>query len=480
MSLTHILVFSAASIILGLSRCRRWGLWFLMGGSVVAMYWLQSATPIRHLDFWFPTASLTLTVLVWAATRTQAEANSRRSLFSVTIIAAILIAAIIIAIGLTRYLGPLCCLTPSRPPDIFKIAAGIVLVGTLSLIIVKLFPKSRHPANLLIILILLLFLVLKTNAGARTTSVWLRSLTGQSTDIATTLDLPWLGFSFLAFRLLHVLRDYQTRKLPSYSLREFVTYAIFFPAYTAGPIDRVQRFVGDLRKTFNFSASDARAGGQRLVVGAFKKFVLADSLAIFSLNEINAAQTNSTFWTWVLLYSFALRIYFDFSGYTDIAIGLGLLMGVKLPENFAQPYFKPNLTAFWNSWHITLAQWFRAYFFNPLTRAIRNSNKNFPAVSIIFLSQLSTMILIGLWHGITWNFFIWGAWHGLGLFAHNRWSAFTKPRFSELDEQHPGLAHVSRWGSTFLTFNYVALGWVWFAMPSVGLSLQVFSKLLGV
>ena len=277
-----------------------------------------------------------------------------------------------------------------------------------------------------------------------------------------------------------MLRDYQTRNLPTYSLREFVTYAVFFPAYTAGPIDRAQHFVGDLRKAFTFSSGDARAGGQRLVMGAFKKFVLADSLAIFSLNEINAAQTTSTLWTWVLLYTFALRIYFDFSGYTDIAIGLGQLMGVKLPENFDRPYLKPNLTAFWNSWHITLAQWFRSYFFNPLTRAMRTSRWSYPTSLIIFTSQLSTMILIGLWHGITWNFLLWGAWHGLGLFAHNRWTAYTRLRLAGLDEQRPLLARVSRWGSTFLTFNYVTLGWVWFAMPTIGLSLQVFSKLFDI
>jgi D-alanyl-lipoteichoic acid acyltransferase DltB (MBOAT superfamily) len=451
-----------------------------MGGSVVAIYWMQSATSIRHLDFWFPTASLALTVLVWAATRAQAEDNPQRSLSSITIIAAILITAIIVTIGLTRYLGPLCCLSPSRPPDILRIAAVIALVGTFSVIIIKLSPKSQLPANLLILLILLLFLALKTDPGIRTASLWLRTLTGQSKGLATTFDLPWLGFSFLAFRLLHVLRDYQTRNLPTYSLREFVTYAVFFPAYTAGPIDRAQHFVDDLRKAFTFSSGDARAGGQRLVMGAFKKFVLADSLAIFSLNEINAAQTTSTLWTWVLLYTFALRIYFDFSGYTDIAIGLGQLMGVNLPENFDRPYLKPNLTAFWNSWHITLAQWFRSYFFNPLTRAMRTSRWSYPTSLIIFTSQLSTMILIGLWHGITWNFLLWGAWHGLGLFAHNRWTAYTRPRLAGLDEQRPLLARVSRWGSTFLTFNYVTLGWVWFAMPTIGLSLQVFSKLFDI
>ena len=479
MTLTNILVFSAASIFLGLTRQRRWGLWLLFGGSVVAIYWLQSATPIRHLDFWFPTASLALTVLVWAATRAQDKDNAHRNLFSAAIIATIMIAVILIAIGMTRYLGPFCCLTPSRPPNLLLIVAAIAGVGALSLIIVKLFPKSRQPANLLIILILLLFLVLKTDRGGRTASLLLRSLTGQSPDLASAFDLPWLGFSYLAFRLLHVLRDYQAGKLPACSLREFTTYAVFFPSYTAGPIDRVQRFVSDLRKTFTFSAGAALTGGQRLVVGAFKKFVIADSLAIISLNAVNAAQTTSTLWLWVLLYAFALRIYFDFSGYTDIAIGLGQLMGVQLPENFDQPYLKPNLTAFWNSWHITLASWFRAYFFNPLTRALRSSHWGYPAVSIIFVGQLSTMILIGLWHGITWNFFIWGAWHGLGLFAHNRWSGFTRARFSGVDDR-PWLARLSRWGSTFMTFNYVALGWVWFAMPNVDLSLQVFGKLFGI
>jgi D-alanyl-lipoteichoic acid acyltransferase DltB (MBOAT superfamily) len=440
---------------------------------------MQSASPIRHLDFWFPTASIALVVLVWAATRTQAGKFPRQLITSTTIIAAMLITLIIIAIGFTRYLGPLCCITPSRPPAIVYIVVSIALVGTLSLVIFNLFPKNRRSTELLIILILFLFLVLKTDSAAKTTSIWLRTFTGQSTQLATTVDLPWLGFSFLAFRLLHVLRDYQTNNLPSNSLREFVTYAIFFPSYTAGPIDRVQRFVGDLRNPFNFSVRSARTGGQRIVVGVFKKFVLADSLAIFSLSEINAAQTTSTLWTWVLLYAFSLRIYFDFSGYTDIAIGLGQLMGVNLPENFDRPYFKPNLTAFWNSWHITLAQWFRAYFFNPLTRALRRSEKNFPTISIIFLGQLSTMILIGLWHGITWNFFIWGAWHGLGLFVHNRWSTYTRPHLTALNEQRPVLARISTWSSTFLTFNYVALGWVWFAMPSPGLSMRVFGKLFG-
>jgi alginate O-acetyltransferase complex protein AlgI len=270
-------------------------------------------------------------------------------------------------------------------------------------------------------------------------------------------------------------------------LGEFVTYAIFFPTYTAGPIDRSQRFMGDLRGQ---GAADERAerrerktantikGGQRLLLGLFKKFALADSLALIALNDQNITQTSSTVWTWVLLYAYALRIYFDFSGYTDVAIGLGYLTGFKLPENFDQPYLKENLTAFWNSWHITLAQWFRAYFFNPLTRFLRTQPRKLPTWAIILIGQFSTMALIGLWHGITWNFFIWGAWHGLGLFVHNRWADWMRPRLDGL-ESRPHLKRALQYSSWLLTFQFVTLGWEWFALSSPDLAWSTFQKLGG-
>jgi D-alanyl-lipoteichoic acid acyltransferase DltB (MBOAT superfamily) len=108
------------------------------------------------------------------------------------------------------------------------------------------------------------------------------------------------------------------------------------------------------------------------------------------------------------LYAYAFRS-FRFQRLYDIAIGLGRLLGIKLPENFNSPYLKPNLTQFWNNWHMTLTQWFRAYFFNPVTRALRSGNKPLPIPWIIFITQLATMVLIGL-YGVTWNF-VWG-WHG--------------------------------------------------------------------
>jgi D-alanyl-lipoteichoic acid acyltransferase DltB (MBOAT superfamily) len=273
----------------------------------------------------------------------------------------------------------------------------------------------------MVFMIITLFVILKTGWLAQQTSSMLRAWLGQDASLASALDIRWLGFSFLAFRLLHVLRDHQTGRLPEYTLDEFVTYAIFYPSYPSGPIDRSQRFIqADLRNPERLGADHLVLGGKRIIIGAFKKFVLADSLALFALSPENASQTSSTLWLWVLLYAYGLRLYFDFSGYTDIAIGTAKLLNIHLPENFASPYTKVNITAFWNSWHITLAQWFRAYIFNPLTRFLRGKPEFFPAWLIILLGQLSTMLLIGLWHGITWNFAIWGLWHApVILQGHN-------------------------------------------------------------
>jgi len=274
------------------------------------------------------------------------------------------------------------------------------------------------------------------------------------------------------------LRDRISGKLPALSLREYLTYIVFFPALTAGPIDRAERFARDLRSEPDLGASQTIRAATRLVLGVFKKFVVADSLAIVALTPANAALTSSPLWLWLLLYGYGFQIYFDFSGYTDIAIGLGMLFGVTLPENFDRPYLKSNISAFWNSWHMTLAGWFRAYFFNPVTRALRTSRRRLPVPLVIFIGQMSTMVLIGLWHGVTWNFALWGAWHGLGLFVHNRWTEFlrTRPRGAA---RSPRLARVVNAVGVLATFHFVTLGWVWFALPSAGLSWQVFLRLFG-
>jgi D-alanyl-lipoteichoic acid acyltransferase DltB (MBOAT superfamily) len=128
---------------------------------------------------------------------------------------------------------------------------------------------------------------------------------------------------------------------------------------------------------------------------------------------------------------------------------------------------------------MTLTQWFRAYFFNPFTRSLRTRYRNLSPAWVILITQLSTMVLIGLWHGITWNFVLWGAWHGLGLFVQNRYSDWVRLHLIRL-ENRPRWQQGLKVFNIVLTFHFVALGWVWFALPQVSSSLQVFTGLFGL
>jgi alginate O-acetyltransferase complex protein AlgI len=490
-TLTQLLVFGAAAPVSRLLFRERARHWLMLVGSVLAIYWLQPLTPIRYLDFWLPTATLALTAWVWAATRQPASqppapsaappaspaapqaapgAEARANL-----VTGIVVSLLVLLVGLLRYLGPVCCVTPARPPDVLSVIAGLGLAVSVTALLLRARPG---PALLMaaVLGLVALLLVLKTEPLGQAASAGLRLAAGQSPGLASAADLRWLGFSYVAFRLIHTLRDRAAGRLPGVSLREFISYAVFFPAYTAGPIDRLERFVRDYRQPFSLPAPEVLAGGQRLAMGVFKKFVLADSLALIALNAANASQVQSAGWAWLLLYAYGWRLYLDFSGYTDIAIGLGRLVGIKLPENFDRPYLRQNLTMFWNSWHMTLAHWFRAYVFNPLTRALRA--RPLPPAVIIYVAQITTMGLIGLWHGVTWTFAIWGLWHGLGLFIHNRWADFAKSRLGWLDSR-PRLRRAAHTAGVLLTFHYVTLGWVWFALPDVRLALATFGKLLG-
>ncbi len=475
MTLLPILVFAAVALLIGWIVPRRWRVWVTLVASLLVVYWLQPALPIRNLDFWLPTISVLLTLAVWFITQktSRIEAANQKFLW----IGGALIIGIILAISLTRYLGPACCLTATRPPDILRVGLFLVF-GAGAALFPILFPtKKRLFSTLAIILIIGLFIILKSPPLLGSVSSVLRGLTGQSVELASSQDIVWFGFSFLAFRLLHALFDFRSGKLPAYRLDEFVTYVLFFPTFPAGPIDRSQRFISDLHQPIEKTDQNRIQGSQRIIWGLFKKFFIADSLALIALNSQNATQVTSPIWMWILVYAYALRIYFDFSGYTDLAIGIAKLIGINLPENFDKPYLKQNLTTFWNSWHITLAQWFRAYYFNPLARLLRSRAQKLPAWTVIMICQFTTMLLIGVWHGITWNFAIWGAWHGVGLFIHNRWTDLIRKR-SPGFESKPGLRKAGQFLSWFLTFNYVVLGWIWFALPTIDLSLTVFQKLI--
>jgi alginate O-acetyltransferase complex protein AlgI len=477
MSLTQSLVFALIGGLIGLLPRNRFRPELLLLLSALAVYWLAPSLPIRHLDFWLPTATLTLTLLCWVLTAPP-EMRTVRGNWG----AGLTLVVVILGLGATRFLAePL--IAASSPPHLVQVFAALIL----SSFFVFLAHRFWRPFFLtaMTVLLIAILVVLKTPALSAAASGFLRAVNGQSTALASPLDIRWLGFSYIAFRLIHTLRDRQAGRLPPVTLGEYVIYVVFFPALTAGPIDRIERFVKDLRAPLLLGPPEWLEAGTRFFVGMFKKYVIADGLALIALGATNALEVRTAGWAWVLLYAFSLQIYFDFSGYTDMVLGIARPMGIKLPENFDAPYLKPNLTQFWNSWHMTLTQWFRAYYFNPVTRAMRTARRPLPAWAMIFLAQVSTMVLIGLWHGVTWNFALWGLWQGLGLFAHNRWSEFAKSRFSppvfeENGGSRRGGVRALRWGGAFVTFNYVSLGWVFFALPTVDSARHFFSVLFGL
>jgi D-alanyl-lipoteichoic acid acyltransferase DltB (MBOAT superfamily) len=156
-----------------------------------------------------------------------------------------------------------------------------------------------------------------------------------------------------------------------------------------------------------------------------------------------------------------------------------MLFGIQLPENFALPYLKNNITTFWQSWHISLSNWVRAYVYSPLSRALLR-RKNKPSNDMIILvCTVATMLVIGLWHGITMPFVIWGLWHGIALFIHKLWSDKTRGWYRSL-KQTPLRQRAWQLVGVLATFHFVVLGWVWFVMPDVTSALRVYASLFGI
>jgi alginate O-acetyltransferase complex protein AlgI len=469
MSILQIGVLAALALVAGrLPKGRQLS---MLAISVFAIFWLQPSEPFISLGFWFPLATLGIAVLGWALTSTPAARGLRQNWP-----AGAILVGVPFLLDLARYLPFPQVLVKSTPP-VAMVAAALVALAAAAVLLARWQRASGVWRVVALIVVVATFVLLKSPAlmGFVVSLAARAPAPGRSGPVA---PLAWLGFSYVAFRLMHTLRDRQSGRLPDLALSEYVNYVIFFPAFTAGPIDRAERFVQELRTPLPLNDADWIDAGTRFFVGLFKKFVVADLLGVISISDQLAPLVKAPGWLWFFLYAYALRIYFDFSGYTDVAIGMGRLLGIRLPENFAAPYLKSNLTQFWNSWHMTLTQWFRSYVFNPLTRRMRASARPAPVWLVVLVGQLTTMLLIGLWHGIAWNFAAWGLWHGFGLFIHNRWTDFTRNRMPAWTE--------SRWGrmatrglGVFLTFNFVALGWLFFVLSSLSLSWQTMLRLFG-
>ncbi len=473
MELIHVAAFCGVALLYTVLLPATWRGWALMLVSVVAIYWLQPTLQLRWLDYTLPTLTLGVLVLAWRSVQKAAE--GRQSLTRDDGLALAVLVGAALLFTLSRYIDLELTIT-SRPPPIEYALSGIAIFGVVGVGLGRLRGERLLLGG--VMLLIVLFILVKTEPlTAWLSGVW-RSGVGQDAALASALDIRWLGFSYVAFRIIHTLRDSQSGRLPALSLREYVTYVIFFPSLTAGPIDRAERFLKDYQALPTIARYDAdriAQGSTRIAVGLFKKFVIADSLAVFSLSAMTVTQADTTGALWVMVYAYAFQLFFDFSGYTDIAIGIGILFGVKLPENFNRPYLKTDIASFWQSWHKTLSDWVRFYVYTPLSRTLikRKWRKN----QVIFAVTMTTMIVIGLWHGVTVPFFIWGAWHGIGLFLHRLWSDRTRTWYRQLAGRR---AQVWQGFALLLTFHFVVVGWVWFALPQVDTAAETVLRLFGV
>jgi len=264
------------------------------------------------------------------------------------------------------------------------------------------------------------------------------------------LVLP-LGISFFTFEFIHYLIDIYRGSLPVHSFSKFHVFAAFFPTQIAGPIKRFQQFVPSLVSLGHFDSAFAMEGLGLIGRGLAKKVILADRLAPWANRGFSAATDGSigTSDAWLATLAFSLQIFFDFSGYTDIARGSAALFGFRIPINFDGPYLATSLADFWHRWHISLSTWLRDYVYIPLGGSRR------PQLGVV-RNLIVTMLLGGLWHGAAWHFVAWGGLWGVGLALHHVVRArVTLPR------SRPVL--VAGWAFTQI---FVLFAWVLFRADS--------------
>lgn len=273
-------------------------------------------------------------------------------------------------------------------------------------------------------------------------------------DIASKLSISRLalplGISFFTFKLIHYLVERYKGTIVQGNYFQFLLYIFFFPILPSGPIERWPNFINQTIKPSGFQPKYLTEGLARIITGLFKKLVLADTLAIYA-DKINTPGLSSNVY-WIIVYAYAFRIYFDFSGYSDIAIGSARIFGYRIIENFNYPYFKRNISEFWKSWHMSLTGWFRDYVFIPL-----GGSRGSLAGTI--MNTFVVMGLTGLWHGASLNFLGWGLYHGAGLILLRLYNRFISPK---LPIGYQG-SRVSYLVSTLITFHFVVIGWVFFA-----------------
>lgn len=273
-----------------------------------------------------------------------------------------------------------------------------------------------------------------------------------------------VGISFYTFETLsYVIDVYRGHTHPAKSLLDYAVFVTFFPRLVAGPIMRASHFLPQLERGVKFSRENFILGAQRFGQGLLKKIVVADALAILTDKVYSTPWTFSSPTIWLGVLAFGIQIYFDFSGYSDMATGVARLFGFELPVNFNLPFTSRNLAEFWQRWHISLSLWLRDYLYISL-----GGNRKGEART--YFNMFITMLLGGLWHGANWNYVVWGGAHGvaLGIDRALGHEAQSNKEWNLLRD----------WGKGFLIFVWIGISCVLFRSPSAYVALWVTKKLL--
>lgn len=283
------------------------------------------------------------------------------------------------------------------------------------------------------------------------------------------IALP-IGISFFTFRSLSYIIDIYRGKITAET--QFINYLFFlsfFPPLVAGPVVRASELLPQIHNKPIVTREMFAEGLFLIMTGAFKKIVISDYISSNFVDRIFDAPALYTGLENLLgIYGYTLQIYCDFSGYSDMAIGIALLLGYRFPINFDSPYKSGSITEFWRRWHITLSSWLRDYLYISL-------GGNRVPIWRNYFNLFITMVIGGLWHGASWLFILWGAWHGLMLVIHKAYRKLIPAK------EHNGIkAQLIHIGNVLLTFHVVAIGWVFFraeSLTTVGeMAMQIFTQ----
>ncbi len=295
---------------------------------------------------------------------------------------------------------------------------------------------------------------------------------GVHTSLISDLILP-LGISFFTFTQIAFLVDAHQGKACEFNFIHYLLFVTYFPHLIAGPIlhhgEMMSQFAALKGKAVPLE--DIASGLSLFVVGLLKKVLIADSLSVHAGTMFDLASQGyevTFFESWAGSIAYTLQLYFDFSGYSDMALGLSLLFGIRLPLNFYSPYKATNIIEFWRRWHMTLSRFLKDYLYIPLGGNRRGTVRR-------YVNLLITMVLGGLWHGAGWTFVVWGVIHGLYLIINHAWrAAMTRFRGSGV-----GGSFAGRYLSLFTTFIAVCVAWVVFRAPDMATAWEVLSGMAG-